>query len=101
MRSITHSVVKVLSLSASVHILSGDLILHKRTIAPIKTMIYGLRRYDVDRSIALANMYRDPISGSRKHHLDMDAGDTGTSVAPADTSVSVTYCQYRRGSGYP
>lgn len=45
-------------------------------------MIYGLRRYDVDRSIALANMYRDPISGSKKHHLDMDSGDTGTFVVP-------------------
>ena len=35
------------------HILQGDLILHKRTLEPIKTVIYGLRRYDVDRVIAL------------------------------------------------
>lgn len=35
------------------HILSGDLILHKRTLEPIKTVIYGLRRYDVDRVAAL------------------------------------------------
>ncbi|PPQ89972.1 hypothetical protein CVT25_009612 [Psilocybe cyanescens] len=35
------------------HILSGDLILHKRTLDPIKTLIYGLRRYDVDRCAAL------------------------------------------------
>ncbi|KAF9486595.1 magnesium transporter [Pholiota conissans] len=35
------------------HILSGDLILHKRTLDPIKTMIFGLRRYDVDRCAAL------------------------------------------------
>ncbi|KAF9535631.1 magnesium transporter [Crepidotus variabilis] len=35
------------------HILSGDLILHKRTLEPIKTMIYGLRRYDIDRCAAL------------------------------------------------
>jgi hypothetical protein len=39
--------------SPSVHILSGDLILHKRTLEPLKTMIYGLRRYDVDRCAAL------------------------------------------------
>ena len=39
-----------------VHILQGDLILHKRTLEPIKTVIYGLRRYDVDRALAL----RDP-----------------------------------------
>ena len=35
------------------HILSGDLTLHKRTLEPIKTLIYGLRRYDVDRCLAL------------------------------------------------
>ncbi|PPQ96364.1 hypothetical protein CVT26_004966 [Gymnopilus dilepis] len=35
------------------HIMSGDLILHKRTLDPIKTLIYGLRRYDVDRCAAL------------------------------------------------
>ncbi|KAI8980569.1 hypothetical protein BD414DRAFT_492607 [Trametes punicea] len=35
------------------HILQGDLTLHKRTLEPIKTVIYGLRRYDVDRVIAL------------------------------------------------
>ncbi|KAI0640257.1 hypothetical protein C8Q77DRAFT_1153132 [Trametes polyzona] len=35
------------------HILQGDLILHKRTLEPIKTVIYGLRRYDVDRAMAL------------------------------------------------
>jgi len=37
----------------NLHILSGDLILHKRTLEPIKTVIYGLRRYDVDRAAAL------------------------------------------------
>ena len=36
-----------------VHILQGDLILHKRTLEPIKTLVYGLRRYDVDRVAAL------------------------------------------------
>ncbi|KAI0684676.1 hypothetical protein BC835DRAFT_1388556 [Cytidiella melzeri] len=35
------------------HILQGDLILHKRTLEPIKTVIYGLRRYDTDRVAAL------------------------------------------------
>jgi len=36
-----------------VHILSGDLTLHKRTLGPLKTVIYGLRRYDDDRCAAL------------------------------------------------
>ena len=38
-----------------VHILSGDLILHKRTLGPVQTVIYGLRRYDVDRCAALVD----------------------------------------------
>ena len=41
--------------TSSVHILSGDLILHKRTLEPIKTLVYGLRRYDVDRCAALVD----------------------------------------------
>ncbi|KAF9235159.1 hypothetical protein BU15DRAFT_65132 [Melanogaster broomeanus] len=38
---------------ARLHIISGDLTLHKRTLEPLKTVIYGLRRYDVDRCAAL------------------------------------------------
>ncbi|KAJ7762348.1 hypothetical protein DFH07DRAFT_814031 [Mycena maculata] len=37
------------------HIVSGDLVLHKRTLDPIKTLVYGLRRYDVDRCAALVD----------------------------------------------
>lgn len=33
----------------ALHVLSGDLISHKRSMGPIKTLVYGLRRYDVDR----------------------------------------------------
>ncbi|KAF8913152.1 hypothetical protein CPB84DRAFT_1833411 [Gymnopilus junonius] len=39
----------------SLHILSGDLILHKRTLEPIRTMVFGLRRYDLERCRALAD----------------------------------------------
>lgn len=35
------------------HIISGDLILHKRTLGPIKSLVYSIRRYDVDRVAAL------------------------------------------------
>ncbi|KAJ7264061.1 hypothetical protein B0H12DRAFT_1102743 [Mycena haematopus] len=38
------------------HILSADLILHRRTLAPIKTVVYGLRRYDTDRAAALIDV---------------------------------------------
>lgn len=37
----------------NLHILSADLILRRRTLAPIKTLVSGLRRYDVDRVAAL------------------------------------------------
>lgn len=39
----------------SVHILSGDLIMHKLTLEPIKSLIYNLRRYDVHRCVAMGN----------------------------------------------
>ncbi|CAL1694881.1 unnamed protein product [Somion occarium] len=51
------------------HILQGDLILHKRTLEPIKTVIYGLRRYDIDRVAALSERI-DPtvkIEGYMSH----------------------------------
>ncbi|KAF7322699.1 CorA-like protein [Mycena chlorophos] len=35
------------------HILSGDLIMHRRTLEPIKTMLSGLRRYDHERCAAM------------------------------------------------
>ena len=35
-----------------VHFLSEGLILHKRTLAPIKPLMYGLRRYDKGRCAA-------------------------------------------------
>ncbi|KAJ7485857.1 hypothetical protein FB451DRAFT_1231275 [Mycena latifolia] len=39
----------------NLHVLSADLILHRRTLAPIKTVVYALRRYDVDRAAALVD----------------------------------------------
>ncbi|QRV73043.1 CorA-like magnesium transporter protein [Ceratobasidium sp. AG-Ba] len=37
------------------HIISGDLTLHKRTLGPLSQLVYGLRRYDLDRCKALAS----------------------------------------------
>ncbi|KIP06840.1 hypothetical protein PHLGIDRAFT_72083 [Phlebiopsis gigantea 11061_1 CR5-6] len=42
------------------HIIQGDLILHKRTLEPIKALVSGLRRYDVDRVAALSESL-DPM----------------------------------------
>lgn len=45
--------------------MSGDLILHKRTLEPIKTLLYGLRRYDADRCAALIDT-ADPANADAK-----------------------------------
>ncbi|CAA7265883.1 unnamed protein product [Cyclocybe aegerita] len=64
----------------NLHILSGDLILHKRTLDPIKTMIFGLRRYDLDRCVALAdNMARDYQYAPSDSDTESSISDT---VAP-------------------
>jgi hypothetical protein len=35
-----------------VHLLSGELTQRRRELDPVKTLIYGLRRYDSDRAVA-------------------------------------------------
>ncbi|KAH9948220.1 cora-like Mg2+ transporter protein-domain-containing protein [Amylocystis lapponica] len=45
---------KILKIEQAVLVKPGDLILHKRTLEPLKTVIYGLRRYDEDRVAALS-----------------------------------------------
>ncbi|KAF7314390.1 hypothetical protein MKEN_00911700 [Mycena kentingensis (nom. inval.)] len=47
------------------HIVSGDLVLHKRTLEPIKTLVYGLRRYDVDRCAALVDQSDPKMKGQK------------------------------------
>ena len=47
-----------------VHFLSEGLILHKRTLAPIKPLMYGLRRYDKGRCAAVL----DPDEAARQGH---------------------------------
>ncbi|KAJ8084989.1 hypothetical protein PM082_003766 [Marasmius tenuissimus] len=42
----------------NLHIFSEDLILLKRTLEPIKVLVYGLRRYDLDRCAALIDPSR-------------------------------------------
>ncbi|KAF9566994.1 hypothetical protein CPC08DRAFT_681803 [Agrocybe pediades] len=48
----------------SLHILSGDLIMHRRTMEPVRTMVYGLRHYDFERSHALANIMAVELESS-------------------------------------
>ncbi|KAJ7485492.1 magnesium transporter [Mycena latifolia] len=41
---------------ANLYILSGDLILHKLTLEPIRVVLNGLRQHDLDRAAALIDM---------------------------------------------
>ncbi|KAF7359434.1 CorA-like protein [Mycena sanguinolenta] len=63
----------------SLHILSGDLIMHKRTLEPIKSMLYGLRRYDQDRCAAIG-LGNDLPANRRQVHVDLNAMDSGLGV---------------------
>ncbi|KAG7452072.1 magnesium transporter [Guyanagaster necrorhizus] len=47
----------------NLHLLNEDLILHKRTMEPIRTVVYGLRRYDVDRCAALIDESKSAVDG--------------------------------------
>ncbi|KAG8997243.1 hypothetical protein FRB90_012553 [Tulasnella sp. 427] len=38
----------------SVHMLSADITLHKRALKPLQSLVYGMRRYDLDRCVAIA-----------------------------------------------
>lgn len=50
----------LLNIVPSVHIISGDLTMLKRTLEPVKTVVYGLRRYDLDRAAALIEAGSQP-----------------------------------------
>lgn len=59
----------------AVHFISGELFTHKRMLDPIKTMIFGLRKHDLERMAALAeSMAADPdyesASGSETSLID-------------------------------
>lgn len=34
--------------------LSADITLHKRALKPLQSLVYGMRRYDLDRCVAIA-----------------------------------------------
>ncbi|KAL4068945.1 hypothetical protein V8B97DRAFT_2024594 [Scleroderma yunnanense] len=74
---------------ARLHILSGDLTLHRRTLEPLKTVVYGLRRYDVDRCAALVEPgVRDvKIEGFMSHKAKIYLADVHDHVEYILTSM--------------
>ena len=61
-----------------VHIISGDLILRKRTLGPIKSLVYAIRRYDADRVAALYNSDEQPNGWKAEGYM---SGKTRTYLA--------------------
>jgi len=71
------------------HILSGDLILHKRTLEPIKTVIYGLRRYDLDRCAALIDTSGVKVEGFMSHKAKIYLADVHDHMEHILTSLDM------------
>ncbi|EIN14276.1 hypothetical protein PUNSTDRAFT_80502 [Punctularia strigosozonata HHB-11173 SS5] len=74
------------------HILQGDLILHKRTMEPIKTVVYGLRRYDTDRCAALvadAELDMAKIKGYMSHKAKIYLADVNDHMEYILTSLDM------------
>ncbi|KZW00478.1 hypothetical protein EXIGLDRAFT_830641 [Exidia glandulosa HHB12029] len=59
----------------SLHILSGDLAMRKRSLEPIKSLVFGLRRYDLDRSAALTEDPKEPPVGFMSHKAKIYLAD--------------------------
>lgn len=59
------------------HIASGDLTLHKRTMGPIAQLVYGLRRYDLDRCKAVTPYTEGdpPVVGFLSHQSKVYLAD--------------------------
>jgi hypothetical protein len=89
----------------SLHILSGELILHKRTLEPIKTIIYGLRRYDAERTRAakLAFAKAKSAKGRRRDpHAAQSRfkSDSSFDIAPHEDDHQSEVAAIMEGDGY-
>ncbi|VDB86254.1 unnamed protein product [Peniophora sp. CBMAI 1063] len=83
------------------HILSEDLILHKRTLGPIKTLVYGLRRYDVDRCAALVEGgSTEPVVGYMSHKSNIYLADVHDHMEYALASLDMYAAMAENLIGY-
>ncbi|KAG8690469.1 hypothetical protein FRC11_011415 [Ceratobasidium sp. 423] len=57
------------------HIISGDLTLHKRTLGPLSQLVYGLRRYDLDRCKARSAGREGEVVGFLSHQAKVYLAD--------------------------
>ena len=81
--------------SPKVHILSGDLNRHKRTLEPLKTLIYALRRYDRERYLAAESSEYDMAKGRgdnvQKPEVKHTGSDNPDPVIPNDWEGYMSY----------
>ncbi|CAE6524594.1 unnamed protein product [Rhizoctonia solani] len=72
------------------HIASGDLTLHKRTMGPISQLVYGLRRYDTDRAKAVVPHDVDnPPGGFLSHQTKVYLADVHDHIEYILSSVDM------------
>jgi len=92
------------NLVRALHILSGDLSQRKRSLEPMKTLIFGLRRYDLDRCVALAQSEGDAakVKGFMSHkakvyladvhdHMEYALSSMDLFAAVAENLISYTF----------
>ncbi|KAF8709447.1 CorA-like Mg2+ transporter protein, partial [Rhizoctonia solani] len=74
-----------------VHIISGDLTLHKRTLGPLSQLVYGLRRYDLDRCKALAGSAgrEGEVVGFLSHQAKVYLADVHDHVECVDLKFNI------------
>ncbi|KAH9996495.1 cora-like Mg2+ transporter protein-domain-containing protein [Russula vinacea] len=81
------------SIVRSLHILSGDLILHKRTLGPVKALIYALRHYDADRTAASLDDVpvadNQKVAGYMSHKAKIYLADVYDHIEYAMTSLDM------------
>ncbi|CAE6402509.1 unnamed protein product [Rhizoctonia solani] len=72
------------------HIASGDLTMHKRTLGPISQLVYGLRRYDSDRAKAvIAHDDDNPPTGFLSHQTKVYLADVHDHIEYILSSVDM------------
>ncbi|KAE9404947.1 hypothetical protein BT96DRAFT_1015891 [Gymnopus androsaceus JB14] len=81
---------------SNLHILTADINLHQRALEPLKRVIYGLRRYDVDRCIALLNLPPGEeksveVSGYMSHTAQIYLTDVNDHIEYILGSLDIVY----------
>lgn len=79
--------------------LSADITLHKRALKPLQSLVYGMRRYDLDRCVAIAASVNgtgapdlSKVRGFLSHQAKVYLA--GESSLPLDRSIVANPCRW-------